>query len=143
VKLRCLFFLPAPVPCALLCRPLLNGGELYIWPDNGGVTHASDGPPLENVREVFASWPRAQGQAPREGNGGVQGVAFQRIWSASARFDLSDIAAYIARDSRSAVQAFVSKLFQVQISPSAIGTGSRGLFSLRGSKNQCVKGGMS
>ena len=39
-------------------------------------------------------------------------MAFKLIWSPSARFDLKDIAAYIAEDSPSAAERFVSSLFQ-------------------------------
>ena len=40
-------------------------------------------------------------------------MAFQLIWSPSAKFDLKDIAAFIAEDSHSAAERFVDSLFQV------------------------------
>lgn len=50
MKFRCILFPPVLVLCTLSCPPLPNAGELYIWTDNEGVTHASDRPPLEKVR---------------------------------------------------------------------------------------------
>lgn len=40
-------------------------------------------------------------------------MAFKLIWSPSAKFDLKDIAAFIAEDSPSAAERFVDSLFQV------------------------------
>ncbi len=40
-------------------------------------------------------------------------MAFKLIWSPTARFDLKDIAAFIAEDSASAAERFVRSLFQV------------------------------
>lgn len=39
-------------------------------------------------------------------------MAFKLIWSPSARFDLKDIATFIAEDSPSAAERFVRSLFQ-------------------------------
>lgn len=39
-------------------------------------------------------------------------MAFKLIWSPTARFDLTDIAAFIAEDSASAADRFVRSLFQ-------------------------------
>jgi toxin ParE1/3/4 len=39
-------------------------------------------------------------------------MAFELIWSPSARFDLKDIAAFMAEDSPSAAERFVNNLFQ-------------------------------
>lgn len=39
-------------------------------------------------------------------------MAFKLIWSPTARFDLKDIAAFIAEDSVSAAERFVRSLFQ-------------------------------
>jgi toxin ParE1/3/4 len=39
-------------------------------------------------------------------------MAFKLIWSPTAKFDLSDIAAFIAEDSASAAGQFVRSLFQ-------------------------------
>ena len=40
-------------------------------------------------------------------------MAFELIWSPSARLDLKDIAAFIAEDSPSSAQRFIKSLFQV------------------------------
>ena len=40
-------------------------------------------------------------------------MAFKLIWSPSAKFDLKDIAAFIAEDSPSAAEIFIDSLFQV------------------------------
>ncbi len=39
-------------------------------------------------------------------------MAFKLIWSPSAKYDLKDIAAFIAEDSTSASERFVGSLFQ-------------------------------
>ena len=39
-------------------------------------------------------------------------MAFKLIWSPTAKFDLKDIAAFIAEDSTSAAERFVRSLFQ-------------------------------
>jgi plasmid stabilization system protein ParE len=39
-------------------------------------------------------------------------MAFKLIWSSSARFDLKDIATFIAEDSPSAAEQFVRNVFQ-------------------------------
>ena len=39
-------------------------------------------------------------------------MAFKLIWSPTARFDLKDIASFIAEDSASAAERFVRSLFQ-------------------------------
>ncbi|MFA4836838.1 MAG: type II toxin-antitoxin system RelE/ParE family toxin [Dehalococcoidia bacterium] len=39
-------------------------------------------------------------------------MAFKLIWSSSARFDLEDIATFIAEDNRLAAERFVNNLFQ-------------------------------
>lgn len=39
-------------------------------------------------------------------------MAFKRIWSPTAKFDLKDIAAFIAEDNASAAGRFVRSLFQ-------------------------------
>ncbi len=40
-------------------------------------------------------------------------MAFELIWSPTARFDLQDIVAYIAEDNPQAARQFVKNLFQV------------------------------
>ena len=42
-------------------------------------------------------------------------MAFKLIWSPSARLDLKDIAAFIAKDSPSAADRFVMSLFQAVV----------------------------